>query len=397
MVSEAHRVLVLEDHDFQRRIAVQLLRECGVSEVFEAASGQEALQLVRGRAMDVLLCDLQTPGMDGIEFIRHVAEEKLAHSIIIVSGLESALIRTVEEMATAHGLQVLGAVEKPLTRDRLRALLARYRSALPSAPTPMERIGPTEIAEGIQAGQLKPYFQPKVAIATRELVGVEALIHWSHPERGDIPPAAFIPVAEHTILMPQLTWTILERSLAYCNGWGKRGLRIAVAINFSVDVLSEIGVADRIAQMAAHYEVGAHQVVLEVTESMVVGNAPNILETLARLRMKGFGLSIDDYGTGYSSMRQLSRIPFTELKIDRSLVHGAADKPQLATILQSSLDLAHKLGLKSVAEGVEREEDWNLLAALGCDIAQGYLISKPLPGEQLESWLADWSAEKQVR
>jgi EAL domain-containing protein (putative c-di-GMP-specific phosphodiesterase class I) len=130
---------------------------------------------------------------------------------------------------------------------------------------------------------------------------------------------------------------------------------------------------------------------------MVVGKAPHTLEALVRLRMKGFGLSIDDYGTGYSSMQQLSRIPFTELKIDRSLVHGAADKPQLRTILQSSLELARSLGLTSVAEGVERQEDWNLLAELRCDVAQGYLISKPLPGDQIEPWLELWSARAMRR
>jgi EAL domain-containing protein (putative c-di-GMP-specific phosphodiesterase class I) len=398
MVNEAHRVLVLEDHDFQRRVAVRLLKECGVPEVFEAASGGEALQLVRDRAMDVLLCDLQMPGMDGVEFIRHVAEEQLAHSIIIASGLEPALIGTVEEMATAHGLQVLGTIEKPLTKDKLQTLLRRYRPSAPSKPAaPIELMGAAEIGEAVRADQLRPYFQPKVAIATRQLVGVEALIHWEHPTRGLIPPAAFIPVAEDTTLMPKLTWIMLERSLAQCRVWADRGLRIPVSINFSPDVLSEVGVADHIAAMAADRGVEPALVVLEVTESMVVGKAPHTLEALVRLRMKGFGLSIDDYGTGYSSMQQLSRIPFTELKIDRSLVHGAADKPQLRTILQSSLELARSLGLTSVAEGVERQEDWNLLAELRCDVAQGYLISKPLPGDQIERWLEAWSSRAMRR
>jgi len=393
MSGEALRVLVLEDHDFQRRIAVRLLAECGISKVFEAASGDEALATVRAQAMDVLVCDLQTPGMDGVEFIRHVAEEQLAGSIIIVSGLEAALIGTVEQMAKAHNLPVLGAIEKPLTKDKLQTLLRQYRPSQPlKVAEVVELMSLDEITDGIAGDQFLPYFQPKVSIATRQLMGVEALIRWRHPERGLVPPKAFIEVAEHTPLINELTDIMLDKSLAQCRVWLDQGWSLSVSINFSADVLSGVGVADHVAARTLAHGLEPAQVIVEVTESMVASNDAHMLETLARLRMKGFGLSIDDYGTGYSSLQQLSRIPFTELKIDRSLVDGAHEKPSLRTLLESSLELARKLKMKSVAEGVETEQDWNLLKELGCDIAQGYLVAKPLPAGEVKDWYGKWIA-----
>lgn len=393
MAAEALRVLVLEDHDFQRKVAVRLLAECGVSDISEAANGDEALKVVRARAMDVLLCDLQTPGMDGVEFMRHVAEEQLAGSIIIASSLESALISTVEHMAKAHGLQVLGVIEKPLTRDKLKALLQQYRPPHPpKVPKVIELMSLDEIAQGVAENQFLPYFQPKVAIAARQLVGVEALIRWRHPERGLISPAAFIPVAENTPLMWDLTSIMMERSLAQVRVWLDQGWPLSVSINFPADVLSDVSAVDQIAGRTLAHGVEPAQVVVEVTESMLATHEAHMLETLARLRMKGFGLSIDDYGTGYSSLQQLSRISFTELKVDRSFVDGAHEKSNLRTVLASSLELARKLKLKSVAEGVETTEDWDVLKELGCDIAQGYLVAKPLPASELQTWYAEWTA-----
>ncbi len=372
---------------------MRLLAECGISKVFEAASGDEALAAVRAQAMDVLVCDLQTPGMDGVEFIRHVAEEQLAGSIIIASGLEPALISTVEQMANAHGLQVLGAIEKPLTKDKLQTLLRQYRPSQPlKAPEVVELMSLDEIAQGIAGDEFLPYFQPKVFIGTRRLVGTEALIRWRHPERGLVPPKAFIQVAEGTPLINELTAIMLDKSLAQCRVWLDQGWPLSVSINFSADVLSGVGVADHVAARTLAHGLEPAQVIVEVTESMVASNDAHMLETLARLRMKGFGLSIDDYGTGYSSLQQLSRIPFTELKIDRSLVDGAHEKPSLRTLLESSLELARKLKMKSVAEGVETEQDWNLLKELGCDIAQGYLVAKPLPAGEVKDWYGKWNA-----
>jgi EAL domain-containing protein (putative c-di-GMP-specific phosphodiesterase class I) len=249
-----------------------------------------------------------------------------------------------------------------------------------------------DIGQGIVLDQFVPYFQPKVAIATRQLVGTEALIRWRHPQRGVILPAAFIPVAESHPVMRDLTDTMLEKSLAQARIWLEQGWPLSVSINFSADVLADIGAADYIDARAIAHGVDAANVVVEIAESVIATHAEDIWETLMRLRAKGFELSIDDYGSGHATPQQLSGIPFTELKIDRSCVHGAHDNAHLRARLVEILELARKLELKSAAIGVETQEDWELLKDLGCDTAQGYLVAKPLPAAEIQNWYGEWTA-----
>lgn len=383
---------MLEDHEFQREVAIALLRDCGAQEIWSAASGEAALEIARRESVQVLLCDLQTPGMDGIALLHHIAAEKLADAIIINSALDVALICTVEEMARTYGLQVLGAIEKPLTRQKLSEMLERY--AVPGSlkqESSIELAPLGDIADGLERDELLPYFQPKVSLATRKCLGVEALVRWNHKTRGLVPPAAFIPVVENTPVMHSLTWMMLEKSMASLRSWGRGAWSISVSVNFSADVLSHTGVVERIADAVMRHSLEPANLVIEVTESVLARDAAQLLETMARLRMRGFGLSIDDFGTGYSSMQQLSRISFTELKIDRSFVRGAASRRHLRTILEGSLELARNLKLKSVAEGVETQEDWDLLRDLGCDQAQGYFIAKPMRAEAFWEWHERWS------
>ncbi|HEX6245518.1 MAG TPA: EAL domain-containing response regulator [Polyangiales bacterium] len=384
---------MLEDHEFQRQVAVSLLRDCGVEEIWVADSGEAALEVARRELVEVLVCDLQTPGMDGIALLHHIAADRLAEAIIIASALDPALICTVEEMARTYGLQVLGAVEKPLTRRKLADMLQRFTGRDTAVPTPEPQLMPlAELAEAVEFSQLVPYVQPKVSLSTRKCLGVEALVRWNHPTRGVLCPASFISVAENTPVMHGLTWLMLEKSIAALRSWGKEAWPLSVSVNFSADVVGRAGVVERIAEVVTRSSLEPANLVVEVTESTLARDAAQLLETLARLRLRGFGLSIDDYGTGYSSMQQLSRISFTELKIDRSFVHGAAQRRHLRTILESSLKLARNLKLKSVAEGVETQEDWELLRELGCDQAQGYFIAKPMRAELFPDWHRNWNA-----
>jgi EAL domain-containing protein (putative c-di-GMP-specific phosphodiesterase class I) len=207
-----------------------------------------------------------------------------------------------------------------------------------------------------------------------------------------VPPLSFIPVAENTPVIHELTWMMLEKSVASLRSWGTKAWPLSLSINFSADVLCTKGVVERMVDAATRHAIEPANLILEVTESVIGRDTTQLLETLARLRMRGFGLSIDDFGTGYSSMQQLSRISFTELKIDRSFVRDAASRSHLRTILEGSLDLARNLRLKSVAEGVETQGDWDLLSALGCDQAQGYFIAKPMPGAAFLDWHTGWTA-----
>jgi EAL domain-containing protein (putative c-di-GMP-specific phosphodiesterase class I)/FixJ family two-component response regulator len=385
--------IVAEDHAFQRGVAVDYLLQQGVGEVLEAADGNSAIRLLSGRSRkaDILFCDLDMPGMDGVELIRHVATGKLVNALVLLSGLDTILIDSVDSMARAHGINILGSIEKPVTPQKLANVLARFPTLANSGPAGAARrpFSAEAVAQALHAGLIRPHFQPKVSFATREVLGVETLARW-HADDVVHAPNLFIPVAEQSELIDELTWSMLRQALAERKHWPFAGEGFRTAINISVATLGRLGTADKIVDIAQQCGVSAKDIILEVTESLVTSNLAHVLENLARLRMRGFGISIDDYGTGFSSMQQLSRIPFTELKIDQSFVSGATTKPNVRAILESSLQLARKLGLVSVAEGIEREEEWSLLKSMGCDIAQGYFIAHPMPASAFAAWHEGW-------
>ena len=386
-------VIVVEDHDFQRQVAVSFLAQLGVTKVLHASGGRDALNQISAASwpVDVAICDLDMPGMDGMEFIRHLAEGKLVGAIILLSGLESQLISSVESMASFQGMTVLGTIEKPVSPQKISNLLAKfepYSGPTHAAPPAM---GAAEIDTGLKAGEFIAYFQPKVDFKTLKLVGFEALARWNHPEKGVLPPASFIQMAEKSGLIDRITTRMIEVSLKQMKDWLDQGFETGMAINLSLSYLGSPGVAEKISAEAQRFGISPKAITLEVTESLVTTDLGHVLENLARLRMRGFDISIDDYGTGFSSMQQLSRIPFTELKIDQSFVTGATSRPNMRVILESSLQLSQKLGLRSVAEGVEKDDEWALLKSLGCDIAQGYFIARPMPGEAVMDWHRAWS------
>jgi EAL domain-containing protein (putative c-di-GMP-specific phosphodiesterase class I) len=247
-----------------------------------------------------------------------------------------------------------------------------------------------EIAEGLERRQFVPFYQPKIDIKSVRMVGVEALMRWRHPERGLVAPAAFIPAMEYGGLISTATFVLAENVLAHCKGWRGTGLDIPVAINVSVESLRDTGLPDRLEALTRAAGLTPAWLAIEVTETTAMTDIGHSLETLARCRMKGFDLSIDDYGTGFSSMRQLTRVPLSELKIDQSFVTGAAKEAILQALLETSITMARRLGLKTVAEGVETAEDWDLVARLGCEVAQGYFVARPMPGEQLVEWYRNW-------
>ena len=386
-------VLVAEDHEFQRKTLVRMLTALGAKRVSEAGDGKIALSIFKDRLppVDIIISDLEMPGMDGMEFMRHIGEAKSPVSVILSSALDPALISSVEAMTKAYGITLLGAIEKPVTPEKLRLLIEKYAPPKPKPARPAAATIPLEdIRRGLHAKEFEPFFQPKVNLSDGAVVGAEALARWRHPQKGIVAPYAFIGEMEDHGLIDQLMWLILEKSAARCREWLGTGLEITVSVNLSIKSLSEAGLAERITERVASEKLSPKQVVLEITESAAMTDIGKALENLTRLRMKGFGLSIDDYGTGYSSMQQLSRIPFTELKIDQSFVMSALEKESSKVILGSSLDMARKLKLKAVAEGVETRAHWNLLQKLGCDIAQGYFIAKPMEAAAFPDWVLQW-------
>jgi EAL domain-containing protein (putative c-di-GMP-specific phosphodiesterase class I)/CheY-like chemotaxis protein len=392
MELKALRVMVVEDQPTQRQIALRMLRSMGLENVLEADNGQSALTRLNElkQPLDLIICDLHMPGMDGVEFIRHLGSRQLVASLILASGMEPALVGSVEAMARVQGLEVLGTLQKPLNFEQLQEMMQRYIPYANAAKASMslsQSMSYEALWEAVAERHIIAYFQPKIRVSDGAFAGAEVLARWDHPEHGIIEPAAFIPCAEQSDLIEPLTWLMLERTMEQSVRWHQAGHRWPLSVNLSLGHLEQATVADHIAAMAEKYGIPPSDIVLEVTESLAAANLAPVLGNLARLRMKGFGVAIDDYGTGYSSLAQLSRIPFTELKIDRSFVNGAASRTTLRAILGSSIELARQLKLDSVAEGVETQADLYLLKELGCDLAQGYLVAEPMPAAVLEEWI----------
>ena len=385
-------VLVVEDHDFQRQVALRLLQHMGVATALEAADGRSALAVLgrQQHPVDVVLVDLDLPHMDGIEFIGHVAQERLAHAIVVLTALDPALLNTVRIMARASGIRVLGTVEKPLTEAKLGSVTDLYFTAdLLADETPQPEIDEGLLAEALASDAFEAWFQPQVAIGSGFVTGVEALARWSLNGHS-VPPARFIPELERCKLIDALTERILTQACRWRACWREAGLDLGISVNVSMHNLEDTAAADRYQAIVQAAGVDTRDVTLEITESSMMHEAAPALNVLARLRLKGFGLSVDDFGTGWSSLSQLAQLPVTELKIDQGFINGATAEPRNRAVVEASLELGRKLGLTTVAEGVRNVEEWQMLAELGCTRAQGELIGMAVPGDQLAAAIEKW-------
>ena len=383
-------VLIVDDSGVQRSIGAALCREMRIRQIHQAEDGVAALALLDALPAppDLLIVDLEMPNMDGPELLSELSARRLRSPVIVASSRESSLRHSVEDMGTALGLRILGSLPKPLTQEALSTLLQRQpgdthaREARTITP-----VDPEELHGALERGDITAFYHPQVEIGSCKVRGLEALARWHHPTRGWIPPDAFIPVAEQHGLIHALTLRVMDLAMAQTSHWAQHGLDLSIAVNISPLLLGRSELVQEISDLQRKHGLRAEQVVLEVTESTLLGELAVALGVLTRLRLRGFRLSLDDYGTGFSSMQQLARIPFTELKIDRSFVHGAADRESLQVILRSALDMASELGLETVAEGVESLQDWQLVRQFGCTLAQGWLLAKAMSPTDFEPWL----------
>jgi EAL domain-containing protein (putative c-di-GMP-specific phosphodiesterase class I)/AmiR/NasT family two-component response regulator len=385
-------VLVTDDSLTQRQYAKELCKDLGVMDLHEAANGVDALQVLDARSVDVVLIDLEMPVMDGVELIRSMAQKKFVSSVIILSAKDPILIASVGTMAEADGLHVLGTFQKPLLPDALECSLLRFiQDAKTKAAEPKialeNEVTAVELSEALANGDLTLAYQPKLTVQGLMLKGVEALARWRHPQKGMISPGVFIPLAERHGMIDMLTRHLLHVAFQHKKNWQNFGLRFNLAFNLSPLSLADSDMVDWLCKLTEDYGIAPTDVTFEITENALLGELASAIRTLARLRLKGFHIAIDDYGTGFANAQQLSRVPATELKIDRSLVHRSAARPQQRTILASTVDLAKNLNLTTVAEGVETEEDFKIIHSLGVDLVQGYYFSKPLFPDDLLAFI----------
>ncbi|HUV97856.1 MAG TPA: EAL domain-containing response regulator [Acidobacteriaceae bacterium] len=342
----------------------------------------------------LILLDLMMPDLDGIELLRLLGERKCTAGIVLMSGIGKRTMESAGQLAQELGLSLVGNLQKPFRLAELEEMLAKTAApaVVPVAqPHATQIIQYGELRSALEHNEFVLHYQPLIEIATGRVAGVEALVRWQHPERGLIFPDEFIVRMEELELIDELGWLVVNRSMSevgqFTNGDGRA---LMLSLNESVHSLHDLKFPDIFVSLAEAHGISPGNVTIEITESGLIEELSRTLDILTRLRMKQVKLSIDDFGTGYAMMQQFQNIPATELKIDKCFVQGTSGKERDRIVVQKTIEMGHELGMKVVGEGVETEEQLDFLRLNGCDTAQGYLFSRPLPAREMMSWLQSY-------
>jgi EAL domain-containing protein (putative c-di-GMP-specific phosphodiesterase class I)/CheY-like chemotaxis protein len=389
------RLLILDDDDMIGQTMAYIARSIDI-EAHTTTNPKDFFEFVESWQPTHIALDLIMPEMDGVEVLVELADRECSAQIIITSGVGQRVLDAARRSASEHGLNLLGVLSKPFSPALLRQLLTHEVETESQSQVKNQRprgddISAEELADAIESNEIELAYQPKVWCNSGLLAGFEALARWRSPGRGLVMPGQFIPVAESGRLINRLTRQVLALSLEWladaCNGQGRNDDELlTMSINMSALTLDDPGFIDRVSEQCNALGIAPGQLIFELTETSAMRDPISSLDLLTRLRMKGFQLSIDDFGTGYSSMLQLVRLPFSEIKVDRSFVMSASRSSESKAVIRSVIELGRSLGLRTTAEGVEDAETLEYLKELRCDLAQGYLIAKPLSGAEAKSW-----------
>lgn len=350
----------------------------GYSATGAASVGEAAERLSGGERFDCVLLDLSLGDADGLQVLRLLAEATPSVGVIFASGCDKRVLESSRRMAWQLGLRVGGVLAKPIRPHELRALLERPVAKIVVPANSNARIDPAHLRWAIAAGEVVPWFQPKIDLVSGTIVGAEALARWVKKDGLIIPPADFIEVAEREGLLLTLTDAMLTDSLRACSAWRAQGADISVAVNLSPTSLHDATLTDRIERMLRLHRVPPGALTLEVTEGSAIPDTARATETLTRLRIWGVNLAVDDFGTGHSSLLALAKMPFNELKIDQAFVTSSGSNPESLKIVSAIASLGRALGLKVVAEGMENAEVAALMRDAGCEIGQGWHYGRPV-------------------
>ncbi|MCC5885686.1 MAG: EAL domain-containing protein [Gammaproteobacteria bacterium] len=336
---------------------------------------------------DVLFLDLSLPETDGVQFMRQLGGLRCQTPIILISGHASCILSAAVSAGRESGLNVIGGLRKPFSIADYDALMTTLESAADQAASPL--VTPEMMQEALDNNRIEPYFQPKIDLRRLEVCGFEALARLRLPDGRIVLPDQFIPTASECGLGNALTDRMLILSLDAWRDWAARGSDWSLAVNIPISRLADVQFPDRLEELADLWGIDRRQLILEITETELLDHHPTAMDTLARLGMKRFSLAVDDFGTGFSSLMQLKRLPCVELKIDRSFVSDMHRDRHSEVIVRKSIEIGHELGLIVTAEGIESQDDVDALRAMGCDQGQGYFISRPESRQQIATSYID--------
>ena len=382
------KIMILEDHALTRHMLVLALRRLGYLHLYCAEGGEQAFELLRAEgSFDVLICDIQMEGVDGLAFLRKARELGSICALVVSSAIAADLRLAIQQLARLLGYQVLGDLEKPFCVEHLHGLLQRYQTSVrgPSPAIATLPLAGLDVEQSLARGEFIAHFQPKVNLQTLETVGAEALVRWQHPRHGLLTPGLFLPIVAREGALDAMTQAILSQSLRFLHDGAWR-TSFCVSVNLEASQLASPRLVETVREALEMEAVSAGQLMIEITETGLMQAPITSIENLVRLRLMGCGVSIDDFGAGFSSVQRVCEMPCTELKLDASFVRSMVYNSRSMAAIDSLRHLTEQLGIALVVEGIETREQFRLLQTLGCTIGQGYFFSRPLSGRNFMEW-----------
>jgi EAL domain-containing protein (putative c-di-GMP-specific phosphodiesterase class I) len=385
MTASAPRALVLDDDPSLAELVGALARRGGFEVTTTTLPGpfQQALM---ERPPELIVLDLQMPALDGVRVLRLLGDAGCRAGILLVTGMDVRTIAAAEEYGRSRGLKMLGGIQKPFSPEEL---FERFRSIRATC----EELTADDLRRALAERELLLHYQPTICRAGQgrwSMSAVEALLRWNHPERGLLSPASFLKLGEDAGLSQPLAQYVLEWSLAQLCAWRERGLNLTRRVNISAQVIQNLDFPDHVDELLARNRLDPSVLTIEITETAMLEHEATTIDVLTRLRVKNVNLAIDDFGVGYSSLTQLFRMPFNEMKIDKSLILKVPQSEEARIMVETLVGLAHRLSLTACAEGIEGPEVMSFLDQIGCDAAQGYWISTPVAPSDVPRVLSQW-------
>ncbi len=381
----AQSVMVVDDD----RMVSDLICEVSESLGFKAAAvydGDEFPDAYRRLRPDIIVLDLNLPGHDGIELMRYLGEQYCRAKIFLTSGVDARTLSAAEKIGEKHNLNSGGILPKPITVEALE-------NALRPLSVGTVAIDVEDLRNAVENDEFVVRYQPKITLLNRhgdEMDGAETLIRWNRPGVGLVGPDEFLSAVRRHDMMAEVTKIVFRKAVQALRDWIDLGLRLTVSVNLDGTLLDDLQLPDRLREITDAHDVPANHITVEITESAAMADPATTQDILTRLRVKQFNVSMDDFGTGYSSLVQLYRLPFNELKIDKSFVMDIGQNAEADAIVEVLAMLGSKLGLKVCAEGVETQAQLDRLRAFGCDLGQGYLFSKPVEASMIAPLAREW-------
>ncbi|CZF77552.1 Phytochrome-like protein cph2 [Grimontia celer] len=388
-------ILLVEDHPFQRDvIAGQLMQLIsGDDSLVFAESGNAALEKIIQEKPDLIFCDLELPDMDGIKLLSNAAERGFMGCIVITSAASQKVLDTVKSMCENMSLNVLGVLPKPASIPLLKFYLTLAQEHDTDYPQDLLPLSDDEVLEGWKANLFETWFQPIVRFDTGEWVACEALQRMKHPIRGTLTPISFLPQITNLNLEAELTFSVINSVIAnqtYLDGH-------PVGINVSVTNLIKLNFVDEIIEMGHQYPNLNQLIYFELHEPEDFSQIAQLQEAASRLLLNGFRIAIDDFGSGYGTLQQVEFLPLDSLKIGLNLVLPMLSSRTACALVEASALVANRIGVASVAEGIECIEVWHSLRDMGCDYGQGFFIARAMPADQLHDWQNIWESVLESR